>query len=273
VNTGNAFDGWDLHESGPADAEHTALLLPGGMCTGVFYDDLMAEPKMAEAPVRLVAATLPGFGNTPHPNDLSMENYAGITGRLASDLGSDIVVGHSFGANVAIEMAAAGEFAGPVVLLSPSFSREDEFKSLALVDRIGAVPGIGAVAWAAMIKIMPYAMKSSLPAARRDALLSELKKNDPGLCRQLVRHYMRYLDRHGSLVPRLCASGVQSWVVRGDRDEVGLTDEERRGLESCPHVTMVTVPDATHMVMTDQPARVAAILLEVIAASHSGSSA
>ncbi|MFK4225846.1 hypothetical protein [Streptomyces sp. NPDC019890] len=48
---------------------------------------------------------------------------------------------------------------------------------------------------------------------------------------------------------------------------------ERRGLESCPHATMVTVPDATHMVLTDQPARVAGIHLKVIAASHSGSGA
>jgi hypothetical protein len=38
------------------------------------------------------------------------------------------VVGHSPGANVAIEMLAAGHFSGPLVLLAPSFSREDESK-------------------------------------------------------------------------------------------------------------------------------------------------
>ena len=44
--------------SGPADAEHTVLLLPGGWCTAVFYEELMAEPALAG--IRLVAVTLPG---------------------------------------------------------------------------------------------------------------------------------------------------------------------------------------------------------------------
>jgi hypothetical protein len=39
-----------------------------------------------------------------------MESYARLAGRLAADLGSAVVVGHSLGANVAIEMAGAGEF-------------------------------------------------------------------------------------------------------------------------------------------------------------------
>ena len=35
--------GWDRRESGPGDAEQAALLLPGGMCTAVQYEELMAE--------------------------------------------------------------------------------------------------------------------------------------------------------------------------------------------------------------------------------------
>ena len=35
--------GWEVVESGPSDAEHTVLLLPGGWCTALFYDELMAE--------------------------------------------------------------------------------------------------------------------------------------------------------------------------------------------------------------------------------------
>jgi pimeloyl-ACP methyl ester carboxylesterase len=142
-------DGWDLRESGPADADHTVLLLPGGLCTAVFFDDLMAEPKLSEAPIRLVAATPPGYGGTPPPEDLTMENYARLAGKLAAGLGCEIVVGHSLGGNVALEMVAAGEFSGSVILLSPSFSREDEFKELGMLNRIGRVPGVGYLAYAA----------------------------------------------------------------------------------------------------------------------------
>ena len=66
--------------------------------------------------------------------------------------------------------------------------------------------------------------------------------------------YFEYLDRRGSLVSRLCRSGVRSWVAFGEHDEVGLTDEERRGLEACPSVTMATIPDSGHM-MLDRAAR------------------
>jgi pimeloyl-ACP methyl ester carboxylesterase len=173
------------------------------------------------------------------------------------------VVGHSLCGNFALEMAALGTFSGPVVLLSPAFSREDEVKELAVLNSLGRVPGVAQLAWATVLKTIGRAMKGSFPAARHDALVAEMKTSDPRVCRRQVRVYFEYLDRHGSLVSRLCDSGVKAWVVRGDRDEVGLTDEERRGLEACPNVTLVTVPDAAHFVMTDQPARTAELILEV----------
>jgi hypothetical protein len=43
--------GWVLHDSGPESADHTVLLLPGALCTAAFYDDLLAEPSMREAPI------------------------------------------------------------------------------------------------------------------------------------------------------------------------------------------------------------------------------
>ena len=113
-------DGWLIREQGPRDATHSVLLLPGALCSSVFYDDLLSEPALADASLRFVATTLPGFGGTTPPTDVSMENYARLAGRLAADVGCDVVVGHSLGANVALEMVAAGEFRGPVVLISPS---------------------------------------------------------------------------------------------------------------------------------------------------------
>ena len=120
--------GWQLYESGPEGADHAVLLLPGALCTAAFYDDLIAEPALRRASVRFEATTLPGFGGTEPLDDLSFENYARTAGKIAADLGCDAVVGHSLGANVALEMVATGAFKGPIVLLSPSLSREDESK-------------------------------------------------------------------------------------------------------------------------------------------------
>src|SRR5215218_10215712 len=109
--------GWVLHESGRESADHTVLLLPGALCTAAFYDDLLAEPSMSKTRIRFVATTVPGFGGTAPPKDMSMESYSKLAGKLASELGCDAVVGHSLGANIAIEMASAGEFSGPLVPL------------------------------------------------------------------------------------------------------------------------------------------------------------
>ena len=255
--------GWILRESGREGSDHTVLLLPGALATAAFYDDLLAEPKMSNASIRFVATTLPGFGGTPAPEDVSMENYGRLAGTLAVDLGCDAVVGHSLGANVAIEMVAAGEFSGPVVLLSPSFSREDESKFPRALDRLGRV--FGHLPFALMLKIIGPAMKSSLPPHRRDALIAELRKNDPRFLRRQTRRYLDYLDRHGSLAPRLCGSGVRAWVVFGDRDDIGLTDDEREVLEECPHVTTVTISDAGHFTLNEKPEQIAEMVLDAVA--------
>ena len=233
--------GWVLHQSGPESADHTVLLLPGALATAAFYDDLLAEPSMSDAPIRFVATTLPGFGASAPPEDLSMESYSRQAGKLAADLGCDVVVGHSLGANVAIEMASAGEFAGPLVLLSPSFSRTDESKFPRALDRLSRV--FGHLPYSLMLKIVGPAMKSGLPPTRREALIAELKKNDPRFLRRQTRLYLEYLDRYGSLAQRFSDSGVPAWVVFGERDDIGMTNEEREVLERSPHVTLVEIPD------------------------------
>ena len=132
-----ALGQWDVVQTGPTDAERTVLLLPGGWCTALFYEELMAEPTLAG--VRLVAVTLPGNGGTPAPDDVTVENYSRLTAELAADLGCDVIVGHSMGANVALEMAGSGAFSGPIVLLAPSFSRADEAMVIRVVDRLARV--------------------------------------------------------------------------------------------------------------------------------------
>jgi len=256
--------GWELRRAGPANARRRALLLPGGLCTAVFYADQLADPRLASSGVCFIAATPPGFGGRPAPEDVTVESYARLTAELSRSLGCHLIVGHSYSANVVIEMAATGLFTGPIVLLSPIFSREDEEKEFRMIAAVSRIPVLGRVPWMIFPRLLDSAMKGRLPEDRHEELVAEMRRNDMAVFRLLVHEYFAYLDRHGSLVGRLCASGVDTWVVRGDRDEIGLSDEERRALEACPTVTMVQVPDAGHMVMTDQPARTTDLILEII---------
>ena len=257
--------GWLLYESGPEVADHTVLLLPGALCTAAFYDDLIAEPSLREASIRLVATTLPGFGGTEPLADVSMENYAGLAAEVAADLGCDAVVGHSLGANVAIEMVATGAFKGPIVLLSPSLSREDESKFPRALDVLSRV--LGHLPYSLMLRMIGPAMKSGLPPARRDALIAELRRNDPHFLRRQTREYLAYLDRHGSLASRLGDAGVPTRIVFGERDDVGLTDDERSALTGYPNVTIIEIAKAGHFTLNQEPGQIAELVLDALSST------
>ena len=251
-------------QSGPADAEHIALLLPGGWCTAVFYAELMAEPALAAIGLR--AVTLPGNGCTAAPEDLSIEAYARLTAELARDLGCNVVLGHSMGANVALEMAGSGAFTGPLVLLAPCFSRQDEAMVIRVLDRLARV--LGRLPFAAMRRMMRTAVQDSpLPPDRLDELVAELQKNDPQFMRRGIHRYLSYLDQHGSVASRLGASGVPAWVVHGESGDGGVTDAERRTLQAYAQIRILTIPGHSFFTPNEEPALVAALVVDALQAA------
>src|SRR5689334_384669 len=133
-----AYD-WQMVESGPADAEHTVLLLPGGMCSAGSYAEVMAEPALAGT--RLIAATMPGQAGAPPLDNYSPAAYARHTAELVTKVGADVVVGFSMGACIAVEMLTSGLFTGPTVLLGVSLSPRDEPAFFRAIARSGAVLG------------------------------------------------------------------------------------------------------------------------------------
>ena len=183
---------WQLQEMGPADAAHTALLLPGGMCSAGSFAELMAEPALAG--MRMVAATLPGQAGAPPPDDYSIENYARLTSELATKVGADVMVGFSMGAIVAVEMVVSGAFTGPVVLLGISLSTKDEpafFRALVgLGSVLGTLP-------AALLAKGAASMVKRIPASpeRQAELREDFRKNVPRHAQPGLREYLRWL--HG----------------------------------------------------------------------------
>jgi pimeloyl-ACP methyl ester carboxylesterase len=169
------------------------------------------------------------------------------------------------GANVAIEMAAAGEFSGPLVLLSPSFSRRDESIVPRVLDRFAAV--FGHLPFTLALKMAGSMLKGRVPDDRLGALTAELRKNDPRFVRRNLHTLLSYYERYGTLVPRLCGSGLRTWVVFGEYDDTKLQDEERGQLASCPQVTLVTIPETGHFTLNTHPGRIAELVLEAISAA------
>ena len=262
---------WVVHESGPEGAAHCVLLLPGALCTAAFYDELIAEHSAAEAGVHYVAATPPGFGGNPMAPgfDMSLTAYAELVEEEAERLGAVAIVGHSLFANVLILVAERGRYHGPLVLLSPCFSKEDEEKDVRQIGPLARVPGVGALIFRVMPLVMSSSMKGRFPPDRHDLLVAEMRKNKPGAMRQLMVRYFEHLDEPGhGLAQRLADSGAQAWVVRGEDDEVSIKDDEAAILEAAPNVTFVRLPGARHFSMIDQPAAVTDTILSAAAASR-----
>jgi len=252
---------WELLRSGPEDAEHGVLMLPGGASPARSYDDVMAQPILGG--VRLVAATLPGHVGTPPPEDFSIESCARAAAVLAADNHCDVVVGYSMGATVAVEVAASGLFPGPVVLLGVSLSPRDEPAFFRAVVRLGAV--LGGLPSAALMRAAAMAVRGArVPEERRARMRADLRRNDPRVLRHALRAYLDYLGRYGSPAERLCGAGVPVWVVHAEKGDGGLTDEERRTLEACPHTSVVTVPGSCFFLPDEEPQRVAGIIAEAV---------
>lgn len=258
-----------LRAGGSDDPRYRVLCLPGGLCTAVFYDDVLAAPALTAGGVRAFATTLPGFGGVPFPAgfDASPEAHAEYAGKLARDLDCDAVVGHSFGANVALEMAAGGHFDGPVILLAPTFSAEDEMKGLEAFNRIGYVPGVRSLATALMFRTFPKMLEGNVPAESVDRLAAEMASSNRKDIRINLRRSYQYLSKHGTLAGRLCRSGVRAEVVFGEDDEVGMTPAERSALEACPTTRLHLVPNCGHMLPNQKPDWVAELIIDTVTIS------
>jgi pimeloyl-ACP methyl ester carboxylesterase len=258
---------WETSESGPAAADRTVLLIPGGLNAARSYAEVMAQPALAG--VRLVAVTLPGHAGAPPPEDFSIETYARLAGELAADLGCDAVAGFSIGATVALEMAVSGAFRGPVVLLGISLSLRDEPAFLRALNGLGVV--LGRLPCAVLLKLIGLATRQArVSADRRAQLRDDLRRNDPRAMREIFRGYLRYLGRYDSPAARLCDAGVPAWVVHAEKGDGGLTPEERRTLEACSGTTVVTIPGTSFFMPNDEPERVAGLIVEALgrAAEH-----
>jgi hypothetical protein len=74
-------------------------------------------------------------------------------------------------------MAATRDFSGPLVLISPSFSRKDESIAPRALDKLSRV--FGHLPYSLVLKLIGGMIKGAVPEKRQAALAAEFKKNDP----------------------------------------------------------------------------------------------
>jgi pimeloyl-ACP methyl ester carboxylesterase len=254
---------WELVEAGPPDAERTVLLLPGGMCSARSYKELVEQPTLSG--LRVGAATWRGLGGAPSPDDYSHEAYGRMTAELVAETRADVVVGFSMGANVALEMVEKKLFTGPTVLLGISLSLPDESALMINVVRLSNV--LGTLPLAVMRKGAESLVKQvPVPPDRQAELAADFRRTTTHDMRESLREYLKWLKSGADHAALLCRSGVPTWVVHAEKGDGGLTESERRTLEACSTVTVVTVPGKVFFLPNEVPDTIAAVIHEALAA-------
>jgi len=254
---------WQLFEGGPADAEHTVLLLPGGMCSARSYLELMQQPSLSG--LRLVAATMPGHAGAPSPDDYSHEAYGRTTADLVARTGADVVVGFSMGANVALEMVEKNLFTGPTVLLGISLSLSDESAFFINVVRLSKV--LGTLPLAVMRKAAEsMARRVPVRPERQAELAADFHRTSTRDMRLGLGEYLTWLTSGQDHAAMLCRSGVRTWVVHAEKGDGGLTTEERRTLEACSTVEVVTIPGSVFFLPNEVPDQIASVVNDAVVA-------
>lgn len=253
---------WQLVDSGPADAPHTVLLLPGGMCSARSYLELMQQPSLSG--LRLVAATMPGHAGAPAPDDYSHEAYGRLAAGLVATTGADVVVGFSMGANVALEMVEKKLFTGPTVLLGISLSVPDESAFFINIIRLSKV--LGALPLAVLKKAAGSMVKGIAVSPQRQAeLASDFRRTTTRDMRLGLQEYLTWLQSGEDHAAMLCRSGVPTWVVHAEKGDGGLTAAERRTLEACPTTTIVTIAGKVFFLPIEVPDQIASVINDAVA--------
>ncbi len=257
-------EAWELLTSGPKDAEHAVLLLPGGANAARSYDLVMAEDALAG--VRLVATTMPGMAGAPVTGDVSVPGLGRTAAQLAKDQRCDVVVGFSHGATVALEMLLSGEFSGPVVLRGISLTTEDEagffVRVVRLSQRVGRWP------LATLLALMPlFARTAKIPQPHKRELVADLAQNRARDALRLLAPYLDHIAADRDYAAEIAGSASPVWVVHAEKGDGGLTDQERATLEAADNVSVVTIPGSVFLLPDEVPQQTAAAIAAAVAAA------
>ena len=206
------------------------LLLPGGFCTALSYIDFVVKLSIAPAGITTLAANPPGFATNPPPDGFthSTTEYAELIEELAETERLDLLVGHSLSANILIEVAARGNYTGPVVLLGPCLRVRNEYRGVRILRKLEHHPPLARRAYRSMSKDFHRSMAGLIRPDRLDLITEDMKRTPPEQNRAVINGYFDHLEQYGTLANRLADATTEIHYVRGDAESSRLRSRGRR---------------------------------------------
>ncbi|RKR72991.1 alpha/beta fold hydrolase [Frondihabitans australicus] len=213
------------------------VLVPGIGVASNYFERL--APNLNEfGPVH--ALDLPGFAGVPHPDQaMSIREYADLVGRAIDELGLDdpVVVGHSMGTQVVVDLVARRPELTTCVLIGPVINP---------AERSVGLQGI---------RFLQAAMHE--PGRVKLLAMSAYLFCGPKWFSRILPKMMRFpIER---ALPHVKADTL---VIRGEFDAVAPRDWVRRCGELLPSSRLWEIPGAAHSVMHAHAEEVAKLCVE-----------
>ena len=217
--------------------ERPFVLVPGIGVSSDYFERL--APNLNEfGPVH--ALDLPGFAGVPHPGHaLTIREYADLVGTAVDELGLDdpVVVGHSMGTQIVVDLASRRPDLTTVVLIGP------------VVDP-------------AHRNVLSQGVRFARAAWHEPGRVKFLALSAYVLCG--VRWFSRILPKMMTypIEQHLPAITADTLVIRGEHDAVAPREWVRRVGELLPSSRLWEMPGAAHSVMHAHAEEVAKLCVE-----------
>ncbi|MFD1214193.1 alpha/beta fold hydrolase [Arthrobacter sp. GCM10027362] len=234
-----SVDGFEFGiETRGAGADEFALVHGIGMSPR-YFDPLVRELAPS---AKVHALHLPGFGRTRRPRrSLSMQDFGRLSAQALRGLGAGpaIVVGHSMGCQVAVEMALADPAAvRALVLLGPTTNRRERS------------------AWRLGLRLAQDTLRE--PPGANWTVFSDYARCGPRWYFATVPHMIGH-----RLEERLPLVGVPVLLLRGEHDPIAPGSWLAELLAAGGSAAAAEVPGAPHVVMYRSPQTVARHCLDL----------
>jgi pimeloyl-ACP methyl ester carboxylesterase len=257
---------------GPADGPVVILL--HGFASSMHAYDAVARALAADC--RVVRVDLLGHGLTRTLTRTSGTRYdseaqAAMVGSVLShlELSSVTVVGHSFGADVAIALAESGGVRGVVVIgQAPDYSSARLPRGSALMTARSVGPLLHrlaptrAVRRGARFAFAPGSVGAGL-YDQPDQMVRDFRATAPAMYRTVVSDRPRLLAQR-PLDARLRDTGLPALVILGARDQLYPAGPTRARYADVPNARVEVLADSGHSPNLEQPQAVSRLLREFI---------
>ncbi len=238
------------------EGDLVVLLMHGWGRSSADYAEVRNLLSQSEAfsDLKIIAVDLPGFGSSPPPKSaFSTYDYGRYMTELLSEIKTSkvggkgvVIVGHSFGGRVTLQMAAHDMVPGlgGIVLIGTPLIRKNAQSKVATSIKV-----------ARKLRSLGILSEEKMEELRKK-YGSEDYRNARGVMREILVKSVN--EDYRSLLPKV---DIDTTLLFGELDQVTSITQASVALTMMPKATLVSLPGVGHMLPLQDPSSVSESIL------------